>query len=135
MIYLDTSAYLTVLFEETGSKQIEKILHNKKLFSSSFMFLEAERNIIHYGRQKRISTNLFEEAIERIRSDVEGFQVKELSHDQLFTRIFPAIRTPKSADLVHLRTAVWFLNNGGLELFVTADDHQRQSARELGIPV
>ena len=99
------------------------------------MFLEAERNIIYYGRQKKISTELFEQAIQRIQVDVHGFYFKDLTFDLLFTQIFPAIRTPKSADLVHLRTALWFMNNGGLGLFITADKHQRDAARELRIPV
>lgn len=135
MIYVDTSAYLALLFEEKNSKQIGKTLWNRKLCTSTLMFLEAERSIIYQARQRKISNNLFEQAIERIQIDVDDFLIKDLSTDLLFSRVFPAIRTPKSADLVHLRTALWFLNNGGLELFITADDHQRHAARELGIPV
>jgi antitoxin (DNA-binding transcriptional repressor) of toxin-antitoxin stability system len=47
----------------------------------------------------------------------------------------PLIRTPKSADMVHLRTAQWFLANGGLEAFITLDEEQSLAARELGLSV
>lgn len=47
----------------------------------------------------------------------------------------PVVSTPRSPDLAHLRTALWFHGREALTRFVTLDGPQRQSARELGLPV
>jgi hypothetical protein len=47
----------------------------------------------------------------------------------------PIVSTPRSLDLVHLRTAAWFHERQGLTRFVGLDSAQNQAARELGLPV
>ncbi len=135
MIYLDTSAYLSVLFQEKDARSIEKAIKGERLCTSTLMFFEAERNVVHHTRQLKISEKVFEQAMERIQEDIEGFYVKDVASDLLFTKAFPAVTTPKTADLIHLRTALWFLNQGDFKLFVTTDHLQKKAAKELGLPV
>jgi hypothetical protein len=47
----------------------------------------------------------------------------------------PLVSTPRSLDLVHLRTALWFHRERPLSRFVSLDTAQNQAARELGLPV
>jgi hypothetical protein len=43
--------------------------------------------------------------------------------------------TPRSPDLVHLRTALWFDEQSKLSRFVSLDEEQNLSAAEPGLPV
>lgn len=49
--------------------------------------------------------------------------------------LIPALTTPRSLDLAHLRTAAWFHRRDPIHDFVTRDDTQGQAAREIGLPV
>ncbi|AFM12509.1 type II toxin-antitoxin system VapC family toxin [Turneriella parva] len=134
-VYLDTSAYLAVLLGEKQAASVTKKLSNRVLCSSTLLLIEAERNLVHLVRLEKISTLDFESAYTQIRKDQEAFLLRDFTPDLCLTRHFPLIRTPKSADMVHLRTAQWFMKNGGLEEFISLDENQLQAARELGLPV
>jgi hypothetical protein len=47
----------------------------------------------------------------------------------------PPVATPRTLDLVHLRTALWFHGAQKIDRFVTMDAAQEQAAKELGLPV
>ena len=47
----------------------------------------------------------------------------------------PIVSTPRSLDLAHLRTALWFHEREPLARFVSLDATQIQAARELRLPV
>lgn len=134
-VYLDTSAYLAVLLGEKQAASVTKKLSNRVPCSSTLLLIEAERNLVHLVRLEKISTLDFESAYTQIRKDQEAFLLRDFTPELCLTRHFPLIRTPKSADMVHLRTAQWFMKNGGLEEFISLDENQLQAARELGLPV
>jgi hypothetical protein len=46
----------------------------------------------------------------------------------------PVVSTPRSLDLVHLKTALWFHREGPLDRFLTQDQTQAAAAREMGLP-
>lgn len=134
MVYLDTSAYLGVLLHEKGGEEIRKFLADKPLCSSTLLILEAERNLVRLSREKILKPELYELAIEQLKKDREVFLLRELTVDLCLTGTFPPVRTPRSIDLAHLRTARWFLENGGLERFLTLDINQKKAAQEFGLP-
>jgi hypothetical protein len=133
LAYIDTSAYLAVLFKENHYQEVLSKTKGLKLCTSSLMFLEAERSIVNFARQKSISQEVFEEAISRIKKDVEGFYIKELSLDMTMTMEYPAVTTPRSADLAHIRTALWFQKNMDLKIFITLDKNQQSASKEMGL--
>ena len=135
MIYLDSSAYLCVLLGEKQSEKIEKLLQGKALCSSSFLVLEVERNLVRLSREKVISEKDFSKLHARLKSDVELFLFKDLDFDLSLSGVFPAVKTPRSSDLVHLRTALWFMNQERLGGFLTLDQHQLEAAMEMKLPV
>jgi hypothetical protein len=47
----------------------------------------------------------------------------------------PAVSTPRSLDLAHLSTAIWFHQEMSLSRFISLDEAQSLSAAELGSPV
>lgn len=132
--YLDTSAYLAVLLGEKQAAVVNRLLAGKVPCSSTMLLVEAERNLVHLVRFEKISAKDFDAAFAQLSADRDALVLRDLTPDLCLTRNFPLIRTPKSADMVHLRTAQWFMQNGGLEKFISLDDNQLQAARELSLP-
>lgn len=135
MIYLDTSAYLGILLHEKGGEEIRKFLTDKPLCSSTLLILEAERNLIRMNREGILEADGCAVALTKLKEDAELFLLKDLSLDLCLTSLFPAVQIPRSSDLVHLRTARWFQDHGGLEAFLTLDVKQRRVAQEFGLPI
>lgn len=133
-IYLDTSAYLGILLGEKIAKSVLKVISNKILCSSILLLLEAERNIVRLSRDGILTAMDFNTAMDRMKDDREIFLLKEVTMDICLTGNFPPIRTPKTSDLIHLRSAMWFHADGGLDSFLTLDISQRMAAQELGLP-
>jgi hypothetical protein len=67
--------------------------------------------------------------------DRQLFVLRDLTLDLCDSNLLPAIATPRSLDLAHLRTALWFHADAPLTRFVTMDDSQAQAAKELSLPV
>jgi len=63
------------------------------------------------------------------------FLLRDLTLDLCESIVLPAVATPRSLDLAHLRTAQWFHAAEKIDRFVTMDASQEQAARELGLPV
>jgi hypothetical protein len=73
--------------------------------------------------------------LDRVEEDQQLFVLRDLTLDLCESNLLPAIVTPRSLDLAHLRTALWFHRDARLERFVTLDSSQEQAAKELGLPV
>ena len=133
-VYLDTSAYLAVLLGEKQASQISRNLARRVPCASTLLLTEAERNLVRLIRLEKLTSRDFDSAFTQLVQDREKMVLRDLTPDLCLTRNFPLVRTPKSADLVHLRTAHWFMQNGGLESFLSLDESQLQAAREMGLP-
>jgi hypothetical protein len=70
----------------------------------------------------------------RLHQDLEAFLLKDLTVDLCNDPTMPAVTTPRSLDLAHLRTALWFHRRDPLDGYFTRDEAQRAAARELGLP-
>jgi hypothetical protein len=73
--------------------------------------------------------------MERVEADADVFVLRDLTLDICASNTLPAIATPRSLDLAHLRTALWFHASERIDRFVTMDASQEQAAKELGLPV
>jgi hypothetical protein len=133
--YIDTSAYLGVMLGERIAKNLGSLLSQKVLCSSTLLLIESERNLVRLSRAGILPIASYHLAFAQLQKDVEKFILRDLSSDLCLTGSFPAVNTPRSSDLAHLRTARWFLDNGGLEAFVTLDKAQGNAAREFGFKV
>jgi len=134
-LYLDPSAYLCILLGEEGSPRLSKETAGAELLSSVLLVLEARRNLIRLAREGTLAAAQYKACMDRVERDVELFVLRDLTLDLCASNLVPAVATPRSLDLAHLRTALWFHAAEHLDRFVTQDGSQAQAARELGLPV
>ncbi|MEK6608083.1 MAG: hypothetical protein AABZ30_10515 [Myxococcota bacterium] len=132
--YVDSSAYVCILLGETGSAALAREVEGAQLLSSSLLVLETRRTLIRLARERSISTTEFHQASSRLQEDLMHFALRDLTLDLCGDAPMPIVSTPRSLDLAHLRTALWFHEREPLRRFVSTDDAQNQAARELGLP-
>lgn len=124
-----------MLLGEPGWERVQAELRDAELLSSVLLLLEADRTLIHLTRTGWISPADSQIAFDRLLEGLEHFTLRDVTFDLCVSRGMPVVSTPRSVDLVHLRTAVWFHQQRPLTRFVSLDSPQNQAARELGLPV
>ncbi len=132
--YVDTSAYLCIVLGEESHEQLSTELSGGLLYSSALLVLEATRNLIRLSRQGDLPPADLERCLAQLAKDIAVFALRDLTLDLCHGRTMPVVSTPRSLDLAHLRTALWFHSREPLTRFVTLDSAQAQAARELGLP-
>jgi predicted nucleic acid-binding protein len=133
-LYIDTSAYLCILLGEEGSDRLSRETAGAELLSSVLLVLEARRTLIRLARDGTLKSALYASCMNRMDEDVERFVLRDLTRDLCESNVLPPVATPRSLDLAHLRTALWFHAADGLARFVTTDTSQQRAARDLGLP-
>ncbi len=134
-LYLDTSAYLCVLLEQEGAARLSEETSGAELLSSVLLVLEARRNLVRLAREGVLDADQYETCMARVTADTAHVALRDLTLDLCAASPLPAVSTPRSLDLAHLRTALWFHATETIDRFVTMDTSQAQAARELGLPV
>lgn len=134
-VYLDTSAYLCILLAEDGWERLSKEVAGTELLSSSLLVLETKRNLIRLAREGKLKPEQYKACMDRLEADIGAFALRDLTLELCDSNILPPIATPRSLDLAHLRTALWFHAADRIDQFVTLDGSQQQAAKELGLPV
>lgn len=134
-LYLDTSAYLCILLAQDGSDDLARETDGAELLSSVLLILEARRNLIRLARAGTLKPDSYKTCIERVDRDAQLLVLRDLTLDLCQSNLVPAVTTPRSLDLAHLRSAVWFHASERIDRFVTLDHSQEEAARELGLPV
>jgi hypothetical protein len=134
-LYLDTSAYLCLLLAEEGWEGLSRETDGAELLSSVLLVLEARRNLIRLAREGALKPEQYKTCIGRVDQDTSLFVLRDLTLDLCQSNLVPAVTTPPSLDLAHLRSALWFHAAQPIVRFVTMDGSQEQTARELGLPV
>ncbi len=134
-LYVDTSAYLCILLGEAGWERLAGEFTGAQLLSSVLLALQVERTLVHLSRTGRLPPQDLQNALDRLARDLDHFALRDLTLDLCRWRVLPIVSTPRSLDLAHLRTAVWFQQQQALTRFVSLDAVQNQAARELGLPV
>ena len=133
-LYIDTSAYLCVLLGEDGSDALAKETEGAELLSSVLLVLETRRNLVRLARERLLESGQYKTCLDRLEHDRNLLVLRDLTLDLCDTNTIPAISTPRSLDLAHLRTALWFNALEKIDRFVTMDESQEQAAQELGLP-
>lgn len=98
------------------------------------LVLEARRNLTRLAREAVLTSAQYDHCQARVTEDVEHFTLRDLTLDLCDVLPMPAIATPRSLDMAHLRTAAWFHAQAPLTRFLTLDTAQAQAAKELGLP-
>ena len=97
--------------------------------------LETRRNLTRLARERLLTPEQYRTCIDRVEQDTHLFVLRDLTLELCQSTILPAVTTPRSIDLAHLRTALWFHAAEPIDRFVTLDGTQQQAAKELGLPV
>jgi hypothetical protein len=126
---------LCILLGEQGSEKLSEETVGAELLSSVLLLLETRRNLIRLTRAGLLTPESYKVCLDRVEADVQFFVLRDLTRDLCDTTIMPAVTTPRSLDLVHLRAALWFDSVERLDRFVTMDATQQQAAKELGLEV
>jgi hypothetical protein len=134
-LYLDTSAYLCVLLSEDGADRVSAESAGAELLSSVLLVLEARRNLIRLAREGTLTADQYNACMDRVNQDTALFVLRDLTLDLCASNLLPPVVTPRSLDLAHLRTALWFHAVERIDRFVTMDGAQEAAAKELGLPV
>ena len=134
-LYVDTSAYLCILLAEEGWERLSRETDGAELLSSVLLILEARRNLIRLAREGTLEPRQYKACIERVEQDTSLFVLRDLTLDLCQSNPMPAVATPRSLDIAHLRSALWFHAGERIDRFVTLDGSQQEAARELGLPV
>jgi len=135
VLYVDTSAYLCVLLGERGHKPLVREMAGAELCSSVLLVLEATRNLVRLTREGVLTPAELRRCLDRLDEDREQFALRDLTLDLCSGTLMPVVTTPRSLDLAHLRTALWFHDRRALTRFVSLDETQIASAQEAGLPV
>lgn len=133
-LYLDTSAYLCLLLGDAGARRLSDETARAELCSSVLLVLESRRNLTRLAREAVLTAAQYDACQARVTEDIEQFTLRDLTLDLCDALPIPAVITPRSLDLAHLRTAARFHAEAPLTRFVTLDTAQAQAARELGLP-
>jgi hypothetical protein len=120
---------------ETGHEKLIRETTGAELVSSAILVLETGRNLIRLSREGILTAFDFQECMSALSRHMEQFLLRDLTLDICGSLIMSVVSTPRSLDLAHLRTALWFHQQKKLHRFVTLDQSQEMSARELGLPV
>ena len=134
-LYLDTSAYLCILLAEEGSDRLSEESDGAELLTSTLLILEARRNLIRLARDGALTAERYKACMDRVEQDIALFAIRDLTLDLCAAHPLPAVATPRTLDLAHLRTAFWFHSDQPIDRFVTMDAAQKAAAKELGLPV
>jgi len=133
--YVDTSAYLANLLGDVGGDDVARDLAGGDLLSSTLLVIESQRNLVRRARERGLSDAVFRQALDQLAADAALFTLRDLTLDLCLAPTMPMLSTPRSLDLVHLRTALWFHAREPLTRFISLDAAQAAAARELGLPV
>jgi hypothetical protein len=134
-LYLDTSAYLTLLVRDPGWERLSGETAGAQLLSSVLLVLETKRNLVRLAREGALTPEQYKMCIDRVELDTSTFTLRDLTLELCASNTLPAIATPRSSDLAHLRTALWFHALDRIDRFVTMDASQEHAAKEIGLPV
>jgi predicted nucleic acid-binding protein len=134
-VYLDTSSYLSLLLDEEAAVDLRSELDVAEVLSSVLLIVEARRNLVRLAREGSVTREHYQAATERVALDMRKLVLRDVTLDLCEPHPLPAVATPKSIDLIHLHTALWFHRAEPVDRFLTMDAAQRDAARELGLHV
>ena len=134
-VYLDTSAYMASLVNEARAAAVRKAVDKAAVFSSVLLVAETKRTLVRLSREGRLSMPSYVRLLRQVDDDSASFALAPATLDLCASQVMPTITTPRTLDLIHLRTALWFHEQHALTAFLSLDANQNHAAADLGLPV
>jgi hypothetical protein len=126
---------LCILLGEDGWEELSEATQGAELLSSVLLVLETKRNLIRLAREGSLTQEHYRVCMEQLETDASAFVLRDLTLDLCASNLVPAVATPRTLDLAHVRTALWFHGSEPIDRFVTKDASQEEAAKEFGVPV
>jgi hypothetical protein len=126
---------LCILLAEEGAERLSAATAGAELLSSVLLVLEARRTLVRLAREGALKPEQYKACLDRVEDDTNVLLLRDLTLDLCASNLLPAITTPRSLDLAHLRTALWFHAAEKIDCFLTMDASQEAAAKELGLPI
>lgn len=133
LIYIDSSAYLCLALKEKQWQWIQTVTAGAKLYTSTLFLLEVHRNLVRLSREGSLKFDDYTAIMENLSADRDEFVLKNVDESICNESEYPITCIPRSLDLVHLRTALWFSKQGIAISFLSLDQTQRLAATEMGL--
>jgi len=134
-VYLDSSAYLASLTNDVRATAVRRELEHAAVMSSVLLLVETERTLVRLSREGKLKTSDYVTLLRSVDADMETFALAPIGIDLCTNRVMPTVSTPRTLDLLHLRTALWFHEQQPLSSFLSLDAAQNHAAAELGLPL
>lgn len=134
-VYLDTSAYLASLLNERRAGLVRRTVDKAAVFASVLLVAETRRTLVRLSREARLSLPSYVTLTRQVEADCATFALAPVGVDLCSSQVMPTVATPRTLDLIHLRTALWFHEQHELTAFLSLDAQQNQAAAELGLPL
>lgn len=134
-VYLDTSAYLASLLNESRAGMVRKAVDKAAVFTSVLLVAETKRTLVRLSREGKVSMQSYVTLSRQVDADCATFALAPVGHELCASQVMPTVATPRTLDLIHLRTALWFHDQHVLTSFLSLDAQQNHAAAELGLPV
>ncbi|MBI5850502.1 MAG: type II toxin-antitoxin system VapC family toxin [Planctomycetes bacterium] len=133
-VYVDSSAYVAALVGEPQGPTVAARLAGATVVSSVLLVIETERTLMRLARERRITATALRERRDQLERELQRIELRDVDLGLCADTTWPALATPRTLDLIHLRTALWFHRRSPLAAFLTLDETQRNAAREFGLP-
>jgi hypothetical protein len=134
-VYLDTSAYLASLLNEGRAAFVRATVEKAEVVASVLLLAETWRTLVRLSREGHLPVQSYIVLVRQLELDRETFALYPVTYDLCTSTRMPTVATPRTLDLIHLRTALLFHEQSPLTTFLSLDSHQNQAAVELGLPV
>ncbi|MGH9657318.1 MAG: hypothetical protein ACRD96_02180, partial [Bryobacteraceae bacterium] len=98
---------MCILLAEEGAERLSAATAGAELLSSVLLVLEARRTLVRLAREGALKPEQYKACLDRVADDTNLLMLRDLTLDLCVSNLLPAITTPRSLDLAHLRTALW----------------------------
>ena len=134
-IYLDTSAYVAALVNDDRAAAIRASVEQAEVMSSVLLLAETQRTLVRLTREGHLLPEHYALLSRQLEIDTETFALCAVTFELCAATAMPIVTTPRTLDLLHLRTALWFHRRAPLDGFLSLDAQQNHAANELGLPL
>lgn len=132
-VFMDTSAFAKLYFEETGSAAIGEIVRiAESILVSAIVLPETLSALRRLVRERKIEESDYGLLKERLCRDIATIEVVSIS-DETIKMAVAVIESSsiRTLDAIHVGAAL----AAGASLFVTTDSRQAEAARAAGLDV
>lgn len=132
--YFDTSTYLKIFVNESGSAQVRKLIKKHRILSSAILSVECFSALSRKKHARELKDREFDALANKIRESLAYIESIRLTDEVLIKAEQVVVSSPvRSLDALHIASALIFQQALQIPLpFVTSDHRQLEAAQAHG---